>query len=405
MASTYSGTLSAPASTGSASFTGFGFTPKFVILTCTNQTTANTDGTHAYYAQSFITAATQIALGHSSENGLSGDQLIVGTYSANAMYLKSYTGSTIISASLVSLDADGITLNFATTSSGVKIGCFAIGGSGVTDAYIKEVTPKGSTGTQASTGVGFQADFMFSMGHAYASATEATSYMGFGFCDASLNQACFAGFSDSGSVDNTGVWYSDKFHATTQSGLSIEQAAAVTAIGADGFTLNYTTSTSTQGKIYVACIKTSSGSAKVGTFTDRSSSGTTSITGASFTPNACLFLENLTQDPNSPALANYTMLGACGESVSTGIVFSQSSWGIKGSTATRVFNTNKVIRRSVAGGIGYEASLSSYNADGVTLNYSTASASPKTRGYMLLNIPADAPVPTLKPRLSLLGVG
>lgn len=403
MASTYSGVLSAPASTGSASFTGFGFTPKFVILTCTYQTTANTDETNAYWCQSFMTAATQICLGHSSQHGVSGSQNVTGTYSATALLLKNYSASTVLAATLVSFDSDGITLNFTTTSSGVKIGCFAIGGSGVTDAYIKTVTPKGSTGTQISTGVGFAADFMLSMAHAYASGTETNGYTGFGLCDSSLNQGCNVGFSDSGSLDNTGVWYNNKFVATTQSGLSIEQEASVSAISSDGFTLNYTTSTSTQGAIYVACIKTASGSAKVGTVTDKTTTtGTVAVTGVGFTPNALLILDNASgQNSGSAVLGNYMMLGACGPTVSNACVFGATSWGVKNSVAYRYYNTNQIIRNNVDAA---KASLQSYDASGFTLNYTVVSVSGKERPYLALDIPASAGS-SHKPGMSLLGVG
>ena len=140
----YAKSLTAPTLAGDQAYSGFGFQPKFVMLTCTYETTANNDETPSHFCQSFIISGTQVCLSQSSEHGLSSNQNIKGVYKNTALYLVNYNGTILMEASLVSLDSDGITLNFSTTSANIQIGCFALGGSDITNLAIKNIAPLGA---------------------------------------------------------------------------------------------------------------------------------------------------------------------------------------------------------------------------------------------------------------------
>lgn len=404
----YSTTISAPASTGNQSTSGFGFTPKAVILTCTYQSTAGTDQTTTYFCQAFITAAKQVCVSHASQHGMSSNQDINGVYKDTALYLVNDDATVVLEASLVSLDSAGITLNFTTTSSGVKIGLLALGGTELTNAYIKEITPKGSTGTQAYTGVGFQPTCMLNLATSLTTSSgtnDTKSWVSNGHVDSALAQSCSGNVSNSGSVSNVGGWYTDKYiHLPTLGALTNDQLASVSSLDSDGFTLDWTTSANTNGKIWNLCLR--GGSYKATTVTDRTSTGTATITGAGFTPNGMIVLGNASgSDSASLVLGNITMLGICGDTVSSASVFNQACWGLKSSIASRSYNTNKIVRHSTSAGAIWEASLQSYDSGGATLNYSTVSASGKPRPVLLIYIGADAPAASSKKLRMLTGVG
>lgn len=384
---TYSGQISAPASTGSQAYTGWGFTPKAVIFSCTNQSTANSISTTCYYMTGFSTTGKQVALSMASLDNVSHDADAGGSHSnAHCVHMANYGGTTVLAAALTSFDSDGITLNWTTTSSGIKINVLAIGGTGVDSVYIKEITSPGSTGSVGYTGFGFQPDHLMCIGSNYTSAPAANSstigYTSFGVCDTSLNQITANGQTRSGPTNYSILYDGSLFQACSSSDGSISQRMTVTALDSDGFTANWNTSASSGAYLWVLGIK--GGSSAVGKKAVATATGSSSITGQSFEPKGVIFFSAGLASGTSFTLSNNHMIGLCGSTVSNANVAVTTNGGLKNSSDYRSYNTNKIIRFNTASSLTKEAALSSYNSDGLTLNYTTADSSTYDLGYILL---------------------
>lgn len=407
----YSGQFAAPASTGNATFTltGCGFTPQAIIITTASLSSNNTISSSIYNSYGFATASQQCAIGISDEDGVSHGSNPASVHSnAHCVYAVAYDAASVLVASLVSFGNETVTLNFTTTLSGAKINILALGGAGMTGAYIKQIQTPGSTGSVAYTDFGFQPDALISLGSIIASAPAATDAvigsLANGICDGSLNQICYGGYSENGPT-NYSILYDGSFHLGLDSAGSIAQRMTVTAMGSDGFTGNWNTSAASGRYLFVLGLK--GVSAKVGKVAMRTSTGTTSITSAGFTPKAAFLMANGLQSGTSFVLANHHMMGFAGSTVANAVAVTGYSGGLKNSNCQRHQNTNKILRYSEGSTLAKEASLVSYDSGsggGITISYSTANATAMDFGYMLLG--GDEPTPSATAsRLALMGVG
>jgi hypothetical protein len=407
----YSGQFAAPASTGNATFTltGCGFTPQAIIITTASLSSNNTISTSIYNSYGFATASQQCAIGISDEDGVSHGSNPAGYHTAsNCVYAVGFTGTGVLVASLVSFGYETVTLNFTTTISGAYVNILALGGDGLTGAYIKQIQTPGSTGSVDYTSFGFQPDALIALGSVIASAPAASDALigslANGICDGSLNQICYGGYSENGPT-NYSILYDGSFHLGLDSAGSITQRMTITAMGADGFTGNWNTSSASGKYLFVLGLK--GVSAKVGKVAMRTSTGTTSITGAGFTPKSAFIMANGLQSGTSFTLANHHMMGFAGSTVGNAVAVTGYSGGLKNSNCRRHQNTNTIIRYGEGGTLAKEASLSSYDSGsggGITISYSTANATAMDFGYMLLG--GDEPTPSATAsRLALMGVG
>ena len=407
----YSGQFAAPASTGNATFTltGCGFTPQVIIVSTAALSSNNAISSNVFNSYGMATASEQCAVGISGEHNVSHGANPAGVHSnAHCVYVVGYTGSAVLVASLVSFGNETVTLNFTTTSSGAYINILALGGAGMTNAYIKEIQTPGSTGSVGYTGFGFQPDALISLGSVIASAPAATDAavgsLANGICDGSLNQICYGGYSADGPA-NYGILYDGSFHLGLDSAGSITQRMTVTSMDAGGFTGNWNTSSSSGKYLFVLGMK--GVSAKVGKVAMRTSTGTTSVTSAGFTPKSIFTMANGLASGTSFTLANHHMMGFAGSTVGNAVAVTGYSGGLKDSNCRRHQNTNTIIRYSEGATLAKEASLSSYDSGsggGFTMSYSTANATAMDLGYMLLG--GDEPAPSASvSRLALMGAG
>lgn len=109
----HAGTFTTPTSTGTSAVTGTGFTPKVVVLSCTRNTSLDSQSatdSGSWSLSAFDSDDQWTVTAHSDDGAATSDTGdIVDDY---ALMLTSETGTVLVSANLSSLDSNGFTLNY-----------------------------------------------------------------------------------------------------------------------------------------------------------------------------------------------------------------------------------------------------------------------------------------------------
>jgi hypothetical protein len=229
---------------GAQAVTGVGFAPDALIALAGTSTTAVASGADAAVNLSAATAAATASLAIGVDDG---------TGSANAAYiaeageflkLASHVGVVDGTADLTSLDADGFTLNVTVAYDAAYLACaLALVGASV---KIGTVTVPAGTGTQAITGVGFPpVGLLFFGGHAALLSTARDAHNVFvGAASGPTARAV----ASSAHVETSDPIVADHdsdtttvVKALTAGTPTVDWAADLDSLDADGFTLDWTT--------------------------------------------------------------------------------------------------------------------------------------------------------------------
>lgn len=374
------GTLSTPTVTGNQAITGVGFQPKLVILfgTLFNAVGTNTarmsigasDGTNEF------TVAEHIQHGADPTNALTIKK------TGSCLINLGSAGTAVLDGTMVSLDADGFTVNWTTVlASSYTISYICLGGADLANAYVGSMDLTTSTGNQSVTGLGTQPDsVMFFTGDTGTAATSSlNARLGLGAATATTARWAAAGAS----LDNVSTSQADRYFATDKCVLSVTNtavnfAADFVSFDAGGFTINKTTAPGSITRIFYIALD--GPSAKAGNLTQRTSVGTKAETGVGFTPSIELF--GTTGSPAADALQTTLFLGF-GAGVSATERRAMADYQSDGSLNTSNSSGAKAV------GIwttitNAEADISSQDADGFTLNWTTADATARHIGYLAL---------------------
>lgn len=265
-------------STGDKSYTGIGFKPDLLIILKTDAMTTFESGGYGL-GMSFGAASSAtdeaVCLSWTSYNEDSSD---AKTYQKSGAILAGMVegnpASVNSEAQLTSFDSDGFTLNYsAVTGTKVLFAYLAIKGGSY---KVGLETAKTSTGTKATTGVGFLPKALMlvsAMDTAAASVTK-TGRVSVGFASGtgdSTNYSIIQQSEDSVTTSNTGIIgcdtlciYCDK---TIPPGTSAvpEAGAKLSSFDSDGFTMNWVYADSARQFIYVAFGSDTPGALKIGT--------------------------------------------------------------------------------------------------------------------------------------------
>lgn len=233
-------TLSTPAATGNVAYTGVGFKPDAIILVGSGIGTPPTSAGQAQLGLGFGVSSTQrgyISFGDGA------------TAARKEMTTKVFgvvadQATTLEEADLVSLDSDGFTLNWTTRVTGDFVAVLCLKGG---QYFVGSDTQKTTTGTKATTGVGFQPTAIL-LGSANAVASSSIG--------ANLRLSMGAGSATTarGSqwLDNTSTTYNsnmDRAHILQMKtgGVSVttQATADLSSLDAGGFTLNWSVADAT----------------------------------------------------------------------------------------------------------------------------------------------------------------
>lgn len=288
------GSFTSSGSGGNQAVTGVGFQPKALILFTTSQTSLGVD-TFGVFGMGAYANGQQRCIDARDFHGASAADGAVACETTLIYTRRNFSGGIATpTGTLISLDADGFTIQWNLGHTGFILSYVAIGGADLTNVDLRTVTVPGSTGTQNVTGVGFQPDALIAFGvsHTAAGGRDADPLSWFqGFCDGTT-QGVVAAASDEGadptntiSVQDTGRFVLTLNAATP----AVHNEASLVSLDADGFTLNWITRNSSD-IFFVLSLK--GGSYKVGTGAYKTTTGTQAYTGVGFEPKGVLVMSN-----------------------------------------------------------------------------------------------------------------
>lgn len=363
--STFVSSLTVPAATGNQATSGVGFQPKVVLFWGLLRTSDGDDETHG-------NEPTHWGVGVSSSSRVAvteGDDGVTSNATASdaTKCIKSITGAStvVFAADLVSLDADGFTVNFTTANAtAYVVNYLCLGGADLTNVFLKSFTSATSTGNVGYTGVGFQPDWIYALGADSSSNNNGTTF-GLMTSSSARGTSCQAANATTGGrVQKTTKCY------TMLDGATLRDEADLVSLDSDGFTWNWTTANANTHTVYALCLK--GGSYKVGAFTQKTSTGTQAYTGFGFQPKGVLYY-GVGRTAGAAIDANQSMMTAAASDTTHRAViqYGAGARSLAFLSRTLVYGDYTIAGARSANAL---ADLSSFDADGDTLNYTTADA-------------------------------
>lgn len=373
---THVGSFIPSGAAGTQSFTGVGFQPKTVLFWANLQASdaiSPTGTDMPMQIMGFATSSAQAAV--ADDDDFSGGDPHLDP--ARCISIDA-SGVAKVRATLTTLDVDGFTLNFSVVAgTSPVINYLALGGNDLSNVAIINGALPSSTGNVDYTGAGFQPDAAILLGGVGGNAFGGgSSAAGVGFIAGTSQRGAWSSTFDS----TTGVaryQRNDKAYVEI-GGTTLRAEADIVSFLSDGFRLNFTTAPST-GNLYALCLK--GASFKVGSITQKTSTGTQSTTGIGFRPKALLFLSAL-QASSTTIDTNYlaAMIGGASSSSLQSVNAKTDN-----NNTTAILDRTKIFAAPDDSSNGNEkaaAGLSSFDSDGWTLNYTTADATAREIIYM-----------------------
>lgn len=395
------GTFTQPVLTNATfAVTGVGFTPKALILYATDETTTGIAiGWTQYYG---MATSTTNRVGISNSQTTATNTGSRAHDSTKCFLVVSAAGTTIVAADLVSFDVDGFTLNFSTVNATARVVSYvALGGTDLTNAFIKAFLPAASNTAQGFTGVGFQPDAAFFISAQVAAATQTdTGAMGLSLSfgkDATHRAA----LETQPNAATESVQKASKIIEKSSSGGVISMEGDLTSMDADGFTITFSTTTSVK-EIFALCLK--GGQYQVGSFNQPGTTGNTATTGIGFQPIGLMLMStNLVTSASISTTASRLSFGTGTASTSR-----SSIWAGGGNAGVQDNDTDtgkilNMITESASPTTNASADLVSLDADGFTLNWTTADAT--AREILYFAVGSSPVVVSSAPARMMMGMG
>jgi hypothetical protein len=239
------GFTSVTSGTGDKVFTGVGFQPEFLLLS-SNGTSATTAQAQANIHLAAASSTSRVVASSFKDRDLV-TTTETGTYQRNDKVFAQIasTSDTVASeGTLASFDSDGFTINY-TTGAALAIGYLALRGGSF---FVGSDTQKTTTGTEATTGVGFtpKGVFFWSSNQANSSSISSTAKYSIFAADGTTEggvwfqslDAAADGTSDMRTVTDKALGFSTQASTT-------DAEADLSSFDSDGFTLNWTTADAT----------------------------------------------------------------------------------------------------------------------------------------------------------------
>lgn len=379
------------ATNASFAVTGVGFKPKALILFATDQTTTGT-GTDIAYHQGMATSTTNRAA--ASDTQLTATNTSYRYHNDTKCFVVMPTSGTLaVAADLVSFDADGFTLNFSTVDSTARIiGYMALGGTDLTNAFIKEFLPANSTGNQSFTGVGFKPDAIFLISGAVSTAPPSGDAndcnIFYGFATSSSSQKASLANPRSGTTSAQ----QSELILKNSGGSTFTMRGSLVSMDSDGFTINFTDIGSMK-YCYALCLK--GGQYAIGAFNQNTSTGNQSVTGLGFQPSGVI-LSSINATTTASILTTQSRISLGMASSSTARA---SIWNGGGNAGTQDNNTDtgKVLNMITEGAsptTNTAADFVSMDSGGFTINNTTADATSREIIYFAFG--SNAPTTAVK---------
>jgi hypothetical protein len=364
--STFVGSFTVPAGTGNQATTGVGFQPKFVYFFGNGRTAdgaaAGASNTQSPWWGFGISSSSRVVMTE-GDDGLTANN----TATDATKCIKRINGvTTVFAADLVSLDADGFTVNFTTANAtAYVVNYMAFGGADLTNVALKSFTSATATGNQATTGVGFQPDVMLLLGADNSASNNSTNFGLAKSSSARSTASQAANATTGGRIQKTTVVYTN-----LDGGNSVRGEADLVSLDSDGFTLNWTTANANTHTIYALCLK--GGSFKVGSFLQKTSTGSQATTGVGFQPTGLLCFSAGQTAGAALSGIQYLYTGAASSATKrVAVHYDAGNWSGVSLDRTHIYNSYGDDGTPTLQG---QADLTSFDSDGFTLNYGASDA-------------------------------
>lgn len=390
------GTFTSRTTTGTDVISGVGFQPKVIILWAAVEAT-NDDTFADLYHLNFgaavdTTAANQKSIWIHNFDFDTGNTFTQREWHAASIISGANTNAVINLVGVISaIGADGFTVNWTTNTNVAKrINYICIGGTDITNTDTGQFTTPtaGTTGNQGYTGVGFQPDFVmfWGVGLTTDSSSDYGLNFGLGFATAST-QACISGMSRDAVATTDSARYQRGSNTNCYALLSLTSSStkvlegSLTSMDSDGFTINWTTVGAGGASVKVGYLAMKGGSYQVGSIT-APAAGTPPIsqptTGVGFLPSGLLMASvNATTASTITATNRISIGGGSAADVRSSWAGDTDAQGTA-SILARIHKSAKIISlitenaTPASSTVNAEAAVTSLDADGFTLSWTTA---------------------------------
>lgn len=405
--------ITGPGATGSFATTDPGFQPS-MVLQWNGLQTATGATADAQFNLGFATGgAAEISAGYNSDDNVASSDVVRSINTTN--WLRTFTAGTTtanVSADFTSMDASGFTQSFATlTTTSPLLDYLAVGGADITGVKVGSFASNTGTGNQSVTGVGFQPDIVFLFGtlQTASGAANNQSQYSLGVMTPTDQWSTATKAQNGQATMNTSRAFSNTkcFTMVSSTTNAVFQDMTYVSMDSDGFTFNITTAGGTAILIGYAAVK--GGRWKVGTDTQKTSTGTKATTGVGWQPTGLILASVCDTQTAGTADHSRFSFGA-----TTGTSNNIATWNgdtdnVPDSICNTIMSNSKCIVLATEGTsatptTNAEAALSSFDSDGFTLNWSTADATARVFGYVAVTDNA-AVVATTGSTLMTMGVG
>ncbi len=264
--------------TGVQTISGLAFPPKALISFYLG--TPGAVGPDAWYAVTFVSTARWTTLATTEYGVLGASVCRCYLRDGRAFAYISGSGTVQREASAVTLTSDGYTINWTTAAGGAPLyAVLALGGAAVSDSYAGTILQKASTGTQVTTlpvAIDPVTLLLASVGAAASTGVGTLNSLSLGGADLASQAGAWVG-SLTGQTTPivaraavTTACLDILTPAATAAASVVTCTAALTALGADSFTLDYAVSDGTAREIMVLALGTAivPGSITVSKLTD-----------------------------------------------------------------------------------------------------------------------------------------
>lgn len=383
--------ITGPAATGNVSYTDPGFTPKLLLQWNGLNTATGATADAQWSLGAANSAAGEISAGYNSKNALSTNSQAGRNFRQNRVGALATAGTATdnVVNDVVSFDTNGFTLAWTTlTTTSPLHNYLALGGSDITNAKVGSFASNTTTGNQSVTGVGFKPDIVFLFANLSTTAVNATNNNNYGFGVMTATDQWSMGQktqhnqatkNTSRSFDNTSCLI---IPSTTTD--AVAHVVKYVSMDSDGFTVNIATSAGIANLNGYIAIK--GGQWKVGTDTQPTTAGTKATTGVGFTPSLAIFGSACDTQAAGSSANSRLMLGATDGTRNVSL-WTGDRDAVTTSNSSTIMSNNKCLVMATENGAtpttNAEASLSSFDSDGFTLNWTTADASARRFGYVM----------------------
>ena len=403
--SVMAGTFVFPQTAQTQPITGLSFTPKVILFQSGGAQSSTSGGIQ--HGLGFGIVNNEASVSYINSDTVASSAASMGLSAGKCIIIGDTAETADFEADLLSTDSGGFTLDWTTASAFVRgANYLALGGDDLTGFFVGTFNSPSATGTQIITGLAFQPEALLFLGSIGSTGTGyvVNGRLTFSAAVAASNEwtSNFVSADAAAAGDEQSNQVSNKICQYISAALAINAEANLVSMDSGGFTLSWTTAAARKF-IYLAL---AGGQYAIGTYNQPSATGTQSIIGLPFQPNALISFSDGKVAHTSPNVnTNYYT----GSVTSSGNVGSRSMSAINAAdpTQTNKYDSgSKFIAHITAGTpiVDSEADFDTFDSGGFTIDWTTADATARNMLYLAFGSDAVAGDVTCTPAAAVISI-